>query len=144
MLMLYASWFVILYIMVISLLLTILCRRAFLDFKKSFSIFCTIWAVVLVLFYFLIPVPIKAQEKQIRFAHNFIDNNKSASTFNMQLWHVNECDGSLKAYQYFLFIKALNKDIDTTLEANKIVNFGEVGSDRNFKEKQLCEIKFSD
>lgn len=139
----YADWFIILMLLYMAIAPLILLRKSIPNAKGFFKKNIIGFLVLLFGFYFIFPVPLTVQEKEVEFVHNLVDNNDKVVKVNMQYWLSNQCNSNyLKGYQYFMFKKAFKKDFDATMDMQKMVNLGGIQDRGNYKGSYLCSLKF--
>lgn len=140
---LYVDWFVILFALYMASAPFLLMRKTIPNAKSFFRKLLISIIAVLFLFYFVIPVPLSVQEKRVRSVHNLIENNKQAIKLNMQYWLSNQCESkNIKAYQFFMFEKAYQKDSEATFKLQKGLSFvAEQDGEEGSKMRRLCDLK---
>lgn len=143
--MLYATWFMVLLILYMAIAPIVLMRNLIPNAKAFFKKLFIGVVTFIFCFYFIIPVPTIVQEKQIFYVNKLIGNNENLISINMKYWLASECNAnsSLKAYQYFMFLKAFKKDIDATMDLQKFVDLGGIESPRKDQEKNLCKLNLN-
>ncbi|MFL1616220.1 hypothetical protein GHT89_16620 [Acinetobacter baumannii] len=139
--MMYGDWFIILLYMFLGISPLILLRPKILNQKRFFSILFGVVSLVLILFYFVIPVPDSVQEREIKFIQGFKANNNAPKMLNLELAMEQVCGaGYLKAYQYFILVNAFRLDSEIAFKSQKILTFGG-NEDFSYTEKKICDLK---
>jgi hypothetical protein len=144
--MLYAAWFMPLLIsaMAFGLLFLIVRIRNTEDGYHAFRNIAVLYALLVLLpFYFLMPVPKAVQQNVIHYIHVLKDNNSQVNLSHTSYQIHQSCKkGYLRAFQYFGFLAAYNKDFNATFEQqNGFVNFSEAHSKFEYKEQEICDLK---
>lgn len=137
---LYQKWFFFIMLLYVAIAPVYLLRNRIANKKRFLIQLGAITSVVLVLFYFVIPVPSSIQNKEIKFIGSIKKSNPDATFVHTSLALSKYCGNSrIKAYQYFLITDALVDDINLTIDKQGYFNGANEPS--NINTDNLCNIQ---
>ena len=137
---LYAHWVFLILTFYISGGLTYLIYRKLPTYNgKAVKLFALTIAGGLLLFYFVIPVPVKVQDDFVQTVQSFKKDNKAFKDTYIQLTKRNVCRNKyLNAYGYFQLKNSFMKDQDEAFKAQGSLSFS--ANDQDSKTyKYICE-----
>ncbi|MCK4085090.1 hypothetical protein HCY52_14845 [Acinetobacter radioresistens] len=137
---LYQKWFFFIILLYLAIAPIYLLRNTIPNKKQFVMRLAAITSIVIVLFYFVIPVPSSIQNKEIKFIGSIKKSNPDATFVHTSLALSKYCGNSrIKAYQYFLITDALVDDINLTIDKQGYFNGANEPS--NINTDNLCNIQ---
>ncbi|MDC4147482.1 hypothetical protein [Acinetobacter baumannii] len=104
------------------------------------QIYGVITIVLLLLFYFVIPVNSRVQADFVKNVYDFKKNNH-AEMFVLKN-ELTKCKGYLNSYQYFKLKKAYYKDVENTSEKNGFIRGGSlIDPYVEYDTKKICDME---
>ena len=137
---LYTHWTFLILIVYIAASITYIIYNRLPTFNvKAIKLFALTILGGLILFYFVIPVPVKVQDSFVQAVHNVKKENKAFNDIHIQLTLRNVCKNKhLNAYGYFNLKNSFTKDQEDAFKIQKQLSFSPYA--RNSKpHKYICE-----
>lgn len=143
---LYAAWFMplLLSVMALGILFVIVLIMNAQGGYQAFRNIAVLYVLLVLLpFYFLMPVPKAVQQNVIHYIYVLKDNNSQVNlSYTSYELHQSCQKGYLRAFQYFGFLAAYHKDFEATFEQqNGFVDLGNAHSKYKYKEEKICDLK---
>lgn len=137
---LYQKWFFFIMLLYVAIAPVYLLRNRIANKKRFLIQLGAITSVVLVLFYFVIPVPSSVHKKDIEFIGSLKKSNPDATFIHTSLAISKYCGNSrIKGYQYFLITDAMIDDINLTIDKQGYLNGA--NEPANMNTENLCNIQ---
>lgn len=143
---LYSAWFLCLLMFIMAGGITYLVIRGLQidrhNEKKLISTCLCLSTLLLIIFYFFLPIPQSVHSQYISYVHNMKNNNELSNLTNIKFALNKYCNSSyLNGYQYFELLDAYHKDAEITFDRQKFLSFKMPEGKPGYKEKHICELK---
>lgn len=140
----YAHWLVILAMLYIAygLIFLIFKKSLLADGGKILKIHAVFLMLVIISFYFFIPVPESIQNRLVGDILQIKNNNKNVSFFYTTLTLSDVCDSKyISGFDFFKTKESYIRDFDIVLDEQKMVNLGGINQNEIKNTKGLCDLK---